>query len=348
MRLKRMMAALAVVVIGTAGALVVATPASAGTNLYYQSVDSDNDPYSGIYLRNGTSMGNVDRVWHRYMYYGNRFELICGAWGESVGPRANRRWHQVYVMEGPAVGQTGWIADRYTSTPNAANQPTPGEPECGAGLARRGAVYYSPYPQGQYVPNTWAAVMPYSAWTSPTQCSTTNIGNTPGWEPNTGRTVTTLAGWSIGRLGPLYYLDRFRDRWQTIDTIIMIDPGTFHELTTSCDVRINGGVRAQDLLFDWLNANPRARLIIYAGAVTEDHPSMTGNHAHRGIQEVYFPRIRSTHDTFKRRVMVCNYQLGQNATKATHDAMLWGMAGLIDKEPPTTSYCPNGGQYWFP
>lgn len=113
-------------------AMTAIVPQAANAGPVYQVIDADNDPYTGIYLRNGTSMANVDRVASRYIVYGNSVDLLCGTWGEAVGPYANRRWHNVRVLNGPAAGQTGWVADRYTNTPNAANQPTPGEAECGA------------------------------------------------------------------------------------------------------------------------------------------------------------------------------------------------------------------------
>lgn len=115
--------------VGVFVSLLIAAPASAGP--VYQVIDADNDPYSGIYLRIGTSMGNADRTGSNYVIYGTSAELLCGAWGESVGPRANRRWHKVRLINGSNVARVGWVADRYMNTPNAANQLTPGEPECG-------------------------------------------------------------------------------------------------------------------------------------------------------------------------------------------------------------------------
>ncbi len=116
----------------TASAAMVAYPAQpARAALTYTVVDSDNDPYSGIYLRDDTRMAAVNRVPSRYMLYGAQVDLICGTNGEAVGPYANRRWHSVTVRTGSTAGQTGWIADRYLNTPNKANQPTPGEAECG-------------------------------------------------------------------------------------------------------------------------------------------------------------------------------------------------------------------------
>ena len=57
----------------TASADMAAYPAQpARAALSYTVVDSDNDPYSGIYLRDDTRMAAVNRVPSRYMLYGTR------------------------------------------------------------------------------------------------------------------------------------------------------------------------------------------------------------------------------------------------------------------------------------
>jgi cell wall-associated NlpC family hydrolase len=130
-----------------AAQLLAAPAALAGP--IYQAVDADNDPYSGIYLRNGTSMTNVTRDAAHYILYGTSLDLQCGTWGEAVGPYANRRWHWVRVVNGSIAGAYGWIADRYVNTPNAANQLTPGEAECGSTPAPP-----PPPPPGTYLNTT--------------------------------------------------------------------------------------------------------------------------------------------------------------------------------------------------
>lgn len=130
--LRRLVGLLATMAAALLGSVVLAPAPSATAGPIYQAVDADNDPYSGIYLRNGTSMANVTRDAAHYITYGTSLDLQCGTWGEAVGPYANRRWHWVRVVNGANAGRYGWIADRYVNTPNAANQLTPGEPECGA------------------------------------------------------------------------------------------------------------------------------------------------------------------------------------------------------------------------
>lgn len=51
----------------------------------------------------------------------------CWAWGDAVGPYANRLWWLISY-----AGRQFYAADRYLSTPNAANQPPPGQPQCGS------------------------------------------------------------------------------------------------------------------------------------------------------------------------------------------------------------------------
>jgi hypothetical protein len=108
--------------------------ANAGTGLRYQVIDADNAHDGGVFYRNSPSWNDTARINGVGGYYGETVELVCGAWGDAVGPYANRRWHLVDNLSRPAAGR-GWLPDRYLNTPNNANQATPGEPECGAAPA---------------------------------------------------------------------------------------------------------------------------------------------------------------------------------------------------------------------
>lgn len=57
----------------------------------------------------------------------------CWTWGDAVGPYSNRLWWLINY-----AGRQFYAADRYLSTPNAANQPPAGEPQCGAAPAPTG------------------------------------------------------------------------------------------------------------------------------------------------------------------------------------------------------------------
>lgn len=118
--------------LGLAGGAVAveASPAYAA-NPVYAVVNPDNDGTKSIYDRNSPHWGDSDRKYPDFSYYGDRLELICGTNGDSVGPYSNKRWHYAKNLSRPEAGTT-WIPDRYMDTPNKANQPTPGERECGA------------------------------------------------------------------------------------------------------------------------------------------------------------------------------------------------------------------------
>lgn len=52
---------------------------------------------------------------------------VCWTWGDAVGPYANRLWWLISY-----AGRQFYVADRYLSTPNVANQPPAGQPQCGS------------------------------------------------------------------------------------------------------------------------------------------------------------------------------------------------------------------------
>jgi hypothetical protein len=115
----------------TGGAALEVSPAHAEGNPVYTVINPDKDNTRSIYDRNSPSWNDSNRKAPDFSYYGDRLELICGTNGEAIGPHNNRRWHYAKNLSRPEAGVT-WIPDRYVNTPNKANQPTPGEKECGA------------------------------------------------------------------------------------------------------------------------------------------------------------------------------------------------------------------------
>ena len=109
-----------------AGGAITLTAVAAPT---YHLVDADRANDGGVFLRNSPRWADTSRTPGFGLYYGESGELICGTWGDAVGPYSNRRWHKVRDLS-RSVG-IGWLPDRYFDTPNNANQPTPGERECG-------------------------------------------------------------------------------------------------------------------------------------------------------------------------------------------------------------------------
>jgi hypothetical protein len=345
----RMAALLLALLVMVAGGLVATgSSALAGTGLVYHAVDSDNDPYSGIYLRNGTSMGSVDRVYSRYMVYGNSFELNCGAWGESVGPYANRRWHNVLVLNGPAAGQIGWVADRYADTPNKANQLTPGEPECGQAAPpppppAGGAVYFQPrWTSGDPYPTDDVLTISKDKWSynvtkavTKADCKTDRVDdNVPATVG--GKLVTTMGTWSVSRLAPIYMIEQNFDLAKKFNFIVMYDPGSYANFfdPNGCDQFFD----ESGYLAKWLGASNNNVLMILAGRDTYD-PNWLGQGSHQGIQQKLFPKIRGNKQ-LSSQVYVCNYE------SMPHPDVLWNFRSVMSNG--RTTACPQGISAWHP
>jgi hypothetical protein len=310
----------------------------------------------GVYWRSQPNWNSAVQRPGYGVYNGDIVQLNCHQAGATMPGTANQLWYKATVVRGRGKG-SGWVSDHFLATPwNVPNQPVPGVPSCSSSSGgsqpvnpsptEMGAAYFSPYPLGQYMPSGGELVIQRSAWTTDTACSNSKMVDVPTYDPNAGRTVTTLAGWSLGRVGPLYYLQGFQSRWQTINYVLMIDPGSYDQLRNGCDWTIN----ANSILYNWLHANPHAHLVILAGASTKDpqHPSYVNGHTyyHRGIQEVYFARIRQDAGV-RSRVLVCNYQ--DNVTRPTnalHEQMFWEFNKYIDQAP--LGSCPDGGYPWHP
>ncbi|MER6752912.1 hypothetical protein ABT235_01845 [Micromonospora echinofusca] len=340
--MKRWLAGTLSVLMATAGLVagVGATAASAGTGLFYQVVDADNDPYAGIYLRNSTRMDDVNRVWYRYMLYGTTIELMCGTWGEAVGPYANRRWHQVYVPGGDARGQTGWVADRYLNTPNRANEPTPHEPECGAPPPPPPP----PAPVGLYahpkddpgdttyrfrytsVATRYAYLSNWSAGECDSAGAYSRIRSFTANKP-----IGWMASWSRSRYAPLYFLHKasLEERRQ-LDYILLIDPGNYSDMATCGNGSGDGTAGTQfdagRVLARWLNDNPDARLVVIDGDYTRGDGSS-------GIQNVLFNDVRNHAGSARGRVGVCEYSLAHEPDSFRSSE--WYI------ERPITDSCPR-------
>ncbi len=119
--------------LASGGVAIEATPAFADSNPVYTVTNHDHDGTNGIYYRNSPNMSDSIRRLPYYARYGDRIELICGTNGESVGQYNNRRWHLAKDLDNPTAPGQFYIPDHDTNTPNKANQPTPGEKECGSG-----------------------------------------------------------------------------------------------------------------------------------------------------------------------------------------------------------------------
>ncbi len=107
----------------------------------------------------------------------------------------------------------------------------------------------------------------FESFTASTTCGTHKADDFPAGSAN------VLVGWSIGRLGPIYFLAQSRNRWDEIDTIWLLDPGTEEKMTGSpengnCDGALDR--LPSEYLAEWLNEDPTRRLMILSGDLTEE------------------------------------------------------------------------------
>ncbi len=157
-----------------------------------------------------------------------------------------------------------------------------------------------------------------------------------------GKKVTTLAGWSLGRLGPIYFLEQSDSREKNINYIVLFDPGNNDDYTNTeyCDVRQKKGQPSQShTIAEWLGRSSNNHLVIFAGEVTRDqkHPTKVNNrdYFHSGIQDVLFPEVRKN-DDIRDQVTVCNYD------SMKHENVYLNFRSYVNKSKITSpAGCPK-------
>ncbi|WP_433059894.1 hypothetical protein [Dactylosporangium sp. CS-033363] len=139
-----------------------------------------------------------------------------------------------------------------------------------------------------------------------------------------GKVVTQLAGFSLGRLGPLYLLRASDSLAANVDNILMLDPGGTEVSSNACDT----DYQSAENLRDWLAEHPeKNRLVIIAGKDTQADKLAAVNRYYLG---------KLTPATVTAQVLVCTTDLDHNAVMATFGPKLIGA--------PTPTSCPDGTQ----
>lgn len=172
-----------------------------------------------------------------------------------------------------------------------------------------------------------------SKWTTKPKCSTANA------IPDTnGRPVKTLAGYSLGRLGPVYYLDAASsEREASLRYIILFDPGALGEFSDqdSCDRRFD----IDGLLATWLKRNQANRLLVMAGDKSLD---VSAGSLYLGLRSHYLRKIAT--QGLARQALVCNAE--SNGVPYRHKDVMKEFARLISEGSGET--CPSGFYGWRP
>lgn len=225
------------------------------------------------------------------MTQGAEFDVQCVAVGDPINPsgqevattdpNADVAWE--YGTD-PTDGDTGYVSDQGVDTAVTPGQEieqlaAQGIPECGSGTTPDQtastqpitSVFFSPIPNQPnglaLLPDVANVDYAFDDWTiKNSDCSDAqavrDIENLPS-------TVDTLAGWSLARLGPIYFLaGATQEQKDRIHTIILFDPGNTKDFVEGCDT--NKKYNINTLLAEWLRSNKTNRLIIYTGLRTEE------------------------------------------------------------------------------
>lgn len=332
-------------------------PAPAAGGLVFSIVNADG----GVYYRRGPHWSEAIATPGVGVYNGDQVELICGAYGDAVGPYANTAWSKVRNLSRPGIGE-GWVNEHFINDGAAANTFVAAETLCGTTSSGGssssppkpgGSLYYSPY-NGPEIKVHPVRHLPFTKWTQ-APSPATYTADFRVWHPNggsacpdasasvpadvssgvfNGRSITTLAAWSIARSAPLLFLQSAA--WfSQINYILLIDPGSKEEYDgVNCDDKYRG---LYSKLASWLGASGNNRLVVLAGEVTADQGHPVNNHAHAGIQNHLFPPIRNySKQSIRKQVVVCTYPY------MTHEEMWQRFKGKMNDARITLSTCPQG------
>ena len=280
----------------------------------------------GIYYRNSPHWADTSGTPGVGVYNGDQVQLICGAFGDPVGPYRDTAWSYVNNLS-RSVGD-GWVNEHYINDGRRTNQFVPGEPMCGPeipGVSGGGgpvgggsgggdasgepppipiatgpqSIFYWPllksteYPPGVPRNGVGDLTYEYPAWASG-NCSTSRAEAmvVPG-------TINTLSGWSLSRLAPVYILDTHRAQWSQIHTLILFDPGNLGEMKyPGCESRLSFSINT--LLVEWLKKASNNELLVLAGHDSESD-------SFHGLWHYYFKGIWGQPRSIKTRAVVCNY-----------------------------------------
>ncbi len=148
--------------------------------------------------------------------------------------------------------------------------------------------------------------------------SQSNIGGNP---------ITELAGFSLGRLGPIYFLDAHPFWESQINYILLLDPGSAKDMfAPSCDSY--PAIKPWVALGQWLANSPSHHLVVMAGPATHSD-------GFAGLDLYYLSQITPAE---RRQVMIC-YASSPDHPDFLDDAD-HGFGWMVGA--PRPSACPSG------
>lgn len=260
----------------------------------------------GVYFRNSPQSADTNRVPGDGVYNGNIIQLQCFAFGDTMDDPNNSLWYYAVNLTHPSVPGTGasnegFLNAYYINDALAANQVESSVPSCNPPTTSPAP---NPTPEGASVffmpdPSLWQKLGLKPAWPSTTADLTVQYNdwatgnnctyNNSFSNPYNGKWISILGGWSLSRLGPIYYLaNATPEQVSHVHYILLIDPGAAKDFG-ACDSSQTLGpnkMSVATILEQWLSQNPNNHLQIMAAA-------RTGSDAGTGLQNDYLSGIQS-------------------------------------------------------
>jgi hypothetical protein len=87
----------------------------------------------GVWFRNSPHEGDTSRTTGLGVYMNERVELRCYAFGDAVGPYADRLWYDVVNVTRPTndgAPNVGYLNAHFINDGKVANEVDPGVPTC--------------------------------------------------------------------------------------------------------------------------------------------------------------------------------------------------------------------------
>jgi hypothetical protein len=331
----------------------------------------------GIYYRSSPHWADTPAIPGVGVYNGDQVQLICGAFGDPVGPYNDTAWSYVNNLS-RSVGD-GWVNEHFINDGMLTNQFVPGEPMCGPeipgvssggggssgssggggggsspppSLPTGGSLYFSPYPSSfhgsinlagggtAYAPSPATFTMNYDQWhPTPDNVCPKLSSVVPGINGTYGtQIITTLAAWSKARTAPFLFLAKNPAWAPNIHYILLFDPGDKKEYAEgACKTKYD----SPSLLAKWLASNGANRLVVLAGQVTADyaHPTSNGR-GHAGIQEYLFPDVKDPRNNPPHR-NIRSQVVVCNYDQMSHETVWIKYKPWMTKAPITRTTCPS-------
>jgi hypothetical protein len=306
----------------------------------------------GIYYRYGPHWNETTATPGVGVYNGDQVELICGAFGDPVGPFNDTAWSYVNNLSRP-VGK-GWVNEHFINDGAPDNAFVSGEQMCDPGTGSGtggstsppsspyhdgGSLYYSPYnddwidykgkKHSKEVKSPAQRTVHKNEWNAKNGCHP-DISNYDG--KGAGSRITTVAAWSLAKNAPFALLDFTpTPAWVSqINYIILYDPGTYKEYK---EAKCESSAKASRKLTTWLAASSGHHLLVLGGGV------LAGDN-YRGIQHFLFADAKSYHNkpgqNIRRQIIVCPYP------KLSHEDLWIDLNKQMTVAPITSiNSCPS-------